>query len=573
MKKSLTLVFATAFLATGALTAFALRKGENIQFAGNGYQKSAFALDVSTRGSSDPDVKYSADVYGVKTERTTKVSTTFKRGALSNEKVVVDSHDYVIWQNDSDAPIRGISELTFGIENFKVSNFELFMYFSYNHLNLTDILDGKYSDLSTYYAMGGFSYSDESVTFTVNQPQARYFLALIMNQTSSSKNITGGSIKTPCDDEPEEVADVGEYVMPDSQKAPLPADFPLLPNGSYFYQGNGPMASFFAVQRLTYLETLTQAFDTNGYQSVGAMGGGYIYQKETETEGKYKTIVFVPSSSGVGSGDLYFFQYMYYGLQDYMGSDGSWPTDKIAQDITDEDVLAAFVAPDFSETSITPSYSFMNAMPGRDAILISGISTGSESEEAYVVLKAYVASLISSTKFLKLSEYSSGFDDQGHLKNDSTSAYYSVSLYSYNLKASVSISLSVSRESTSDEWKSDSVVIMISVNETVNLAGLNSNLATVFGEETFPAFSVAFSHCTKVDERSESNQTYVVYMMTGVTLSSFDGYFDTLEGEGFQLTSYGDTRDANKIEGNVVHSVSVRASGSLVQVYFNESIL
>lgn len=532
MKKRLTLIFSSAFLTIGMLTAFTVYNSGSAQFDGNGQQGSKFSIAVNSSSHllEDPDIKYNANVYGAMSGNTTKINTTIKKGTLSDEKVVISGHNYVTWQNDEDSPIRGISSIRFDVESFDQANLEFFFYFSYNHLNLADIFAGKYSDLVTMYPTGGSSADLSGVTYTVNQLQARYFLAVIMNVKEENQNICGGSVRTPCDPEgePEVVPEVGEYVVPAEHKELLPNDFPEITNGSYYYQVMMSMPGFYMLQDQTYMESISTALVNEEYAMVGTMMGAVVFQKATETEGKYKTILLSFLDSEF-HGDILLFQLVYYGIRDYMGSDGSWPVEKINQIITESDISDAFVEPVFA--TITPFYNFM-AMDPMNAITIDGVGgTAANLEEAYSTFKAYGSTLASSGKFIKTTnEYTSGFDKDGHITAEATQVNYSVSLLSYNLKYNVSIMLYAQKISDS-QWNINSSTIVIEQLTASDLSSINNDVVSVFGEDIFPVLEVTFTYCSKGGSYSSNEQ----YYMTGATISSFDNYFAALEEKGFDV--------------------------------------
>lgn len=534
MKKRLTLILSSAFLTIGMLTAFTVYNSGSAQFDGNGQQGSKFSIAVNSSSHllEDPDIKYNANVYGAMSGNTTKINTTIKKGTLSDEKVVISAHNYVTWQNDEDSPIRGISSIRFDVESINPTNLEFFFYFSYNHLNLADIFDGKYSDLVTIYPMGGSSADLNSITFTVNQLQARYFLAVILNVKEENQNICGGSVRTPCDPEgePEVVPEVGEYIVPAEHKELLPNDFPEITNGSYYYYYEAVMSMpvFYMLQDQAYLGNISVALDNKGYDMVGTMMGALVFQKATETEGKYKTILLSFLDSEF-HGDAVIFQLVYYGIRDYMGSDGTWPVEKINQVITESDISDAFVAPVF--TTITPFYSFME-MDSRGAITIDGVEgTAANLEEVYSTFKAFYSTLVSSGKFIETtSEYSDGFDEEGHIMAEATQVSYSGGLLSYNLKYSVSIMLYAEKTSDS-QWKMNSLTILIEQLTVSDLGSINNNVVSVFGEDIFPILEVTFTNCTKAIFGSNIEN----YYMTGATISSFDNYYAALEEKGFSV--------------------------------------
>ena len=567
MKKRLTLIFSSAFLTIGMLTALTVYNSGSAQFDGNGQQGSKFSIAVNSSSHllEDPDIKYNANVYGAMSGNTTKINTTFKKGSLSDEKVVISAHNYVTWQNDEDSPIRGISSIKFDFESFNPSNLQFFFYFSYNHLNLADIFNGKYSDLVSIYPMGGSSADLNSITYTVNQLQARYFLAVIMNVKEENLNICGGSVRTPCDPEgePEVVPEVGEYVVPAEHKELLPDDFPEITNGSYYYEVMMSMPVFYMLQDQSNLGNISTALSNKEYIAVGTMMGAFVFQKATETEGKYKTILLSLNDSEF-HGDVLLFQLAYYGIRDYMGSDGSWPVEKINQIITESDISDAFVAPVF--TTITPFYNFM-AMDPMNAITIDGVEgTAANLEEAYSTFKAYGSTLASSGKFIKTTnEYTSGFDNDGHITAEATEVSYSGSLLSYNLKYSVSIMIYAEKTNDS-QWKINSLTIAIEQLTTSDLSSINNNIVSVFGEDIFPVLEVTFTNCSKAASYSSSEQ----YFMTGATISSFDNYFAALEEKGFDVyEAYeGQAKYASKQIDGKYYSFNVTSRGQYIEMFY-----
>ena len=70
--------------------------------------------------ASDPDIHAVVDI----NDGSSQINTTIKRASISEGKIVIDVSDYIIWSNDLDSPIRGISSLSINIETESYPFFE-----------------------------------------------------------------------------------------------------------------------------------------------------------------------------------------------------------------------------------------------------------------------------------------------------------------------------------------------------------------------------------------------------------------------------------------------------------------
>ena len=186
---------------------------------------------VATNGT---DIKKAASV----NDKSITVNTTFYDASLDETGIDLKANDYVVWSNDEDSPIRGISDLSiytdlasYGVYRDYV---EVVCYTSYNHLDFIDIQLGKYDDLNT---LGMFSFypaplGGGNVKYSVDNDNARYFLMVIM--TKMDLHITDVKVYTECGDEPSGSEDIGVYNSYTGYELEnLPANFPFIGNGSY----------------------------------------------------------------------------------------------------------------------------------------------------------------------------------------------------------------------------------------------------------------------------------------------------------------------------------------------------
>ena len=184
--------------------------------------------------SNGVDVKKEAVV----NDKGVAVNTTFFDASFDESGISVEANHYVVWSNDLDSPIRGISSLSLytdaGSYSIYDSNVEVVCYSSYNHLDFMDIQFGGYQDLLT---QGMFSFypvplDGGNVRYDVNNPDARYFLMVIL--TKMDIHISDVKVYTPCGDEPSDAGVVGEYsAYTSDEQDELPLGFPFVGNGSY----------------------------------------------------------------------------------------------------------------------------------------------------------------------------------------------------------------------------------------------------------------------------------------------------------------------------------------------------
>ena len=184
-------------------------------------------------GDNGTDVEKEATV----NDKDVTVKTTFYDSTLDETGVLVKANRYVVWSNDADSPIRGISSLVLttdaGSYSIYNDNVEVVCYSSYHHLDFMDIQFGGYDDLLTQgmFSFYPVSLGGDSVRYDIGNDNARYFLMVIL--TKMDIHITDVKVYAPCGWPSGSEAE-GEYdSYTSTEQENLPSGFPFVGNGSY----------------------------------------------------------------------------------------------------------------------------------------------------------------------------------------------------------------------------------------------------------------------------------------------------------------------------------------------------
>ena len=266
------------------------------------------------------------------------VNTTIKGALLENNEVVITSNKYAIWTNDEDSPIRGINELSFVCNRKLDDNYLPQFYGSYNPLNLSDIMNGRYQDLH-FVKFSSFSSGDNDYRFH-NLPltDCRYFLAVIP-AGYRELTIRDFLISTPCGDEVHrDDESVGYFAKdyPQAVKDYFP-DLSFVNNGSYTYEtydGDGTCLTY--LQPIdTYNNILIQGLIDHGFTMTYSESeyNNYYYQKEIDDSGIYTTYT-IGNKREYGD-DLVAFD-VYKNFHPLLEPSSIWPSDKINLFFEDE---------------------------------------------------------------------------------------------------------------------------------------------------------------------------------------------------------------------------------------------
>ncbi|MCR5184478.1 MAG: hypothetical protein K6C32_00135 [Bacilli bacterium] len=174
-------------------------------------------------------------------------------------KIVGVENNYVIPHNrfayfTNVDPLRRIDEVTcsFSFSSANENTVYAGLYFSYNPLNLTDIQNGKYSDL-TYICTGNSNNNALNVSLSSNEfpsmLNARYVLGIAYTK-DVDVTLTSISFSTPCDTEPDEIKEVGEFANFRSHELTSlntllnNEEIPFMGNGSYFMENNNIIGTY-----------------------------------------------------------------------------------------------------------------------------------------------------------------------------------------------------------------------------------------------------------------------------------------------------------------------------------------
>ena len=289
--------------------------------------------------SNGTDIEKAASV----NDKAITVNTTFYDASLDETGIDLKANNYVVWSNDDDSPIRGISDLaiytdlTYGVYSDKV---EAVCYTSYNHLDFIDIQLGKYDDLKT---LGMFSFyptplgGGGNVKYSVDNDNARYFLMVIMSRIDL--HITDVKVYTNCNEPPSGSEDIGEYdSYTQYEQNNLPPDFPFIGNGSYEASiSPGSETNFYISGLKGFIDDFRYRLVEYGFTLVDIAGDEvktYTYQKEnpnpaSEDEAYFKLV----RTEGTTYDDFVFDERITYYIDPtyWLGpTKSNWPTEHIA---------------------------------------------------------------------------------------------------------------------------------------------------------------------------------------------------------------------------------------------------
>ena len=332
MKKKITCLIAALFgFAVTAISLFTNEVGLNpVPVYGSDF----VAADNVT------DIKKAASV----NDKSITVNTTFYDADLDEIGIDLKANNYVVWSNDIDSPIRGISDLaiytdlgTYGVYRDYV---EVVCYTSYNHLDFIDVQLGKYDDLNT---LGMFSFyptplgGGGNVKYSVDNDNARYFLMVIM--TKMDLHISDVKVYTKCGDEPSGSEDIGEYNSYTSYELEnLPENFPFIGNGSYESSISPGSESTFYISGLKGLiDDFRYRLVEYGFTLVDISGDAvktYTYEKDNpDKTGADDAYFKLTRTEGIVYDDFVFNESITYSFVPtyWLGPKKSnWPTEHIA---------------------------------------------------------------------------------------------------------------------------------------------------------------------------------------------------------------------------------------------------
>lgn len=295
----------------------------NNQVENNIGELNSFKAQVKENGDISQQVMLKSGKY--------HVNTTIKGATLENDGIHIAANSYAVWTNDEDSPIRGINsiEINFNrrLENLFVPQF----YGSYNPLNLQDILDGYYHDL-TFSNFTTYSLSEEYLykfQSGLNLGDSRYFLAVIP-AGSSELVIENFTISTPCGEEiTRDDTSIGTFPSeyPTEVKESMP-ELSNFGNGSYTYTDLYSEIELITVQSLSIYNSIISDLENDDFSFVGTINESDYYQKQsTGNPDLYITYEF--SFIRAFGGDLIAFCIHSPLLEPSLAPSLGWPEDKI----------------------------------------------------------------------------------------------------------------------------------------------------------------------------------------------------------------------------------------------------
>ena len=332
MKKKITCLFAALFtFAFTAIPLFISAVGLN--------SAPAYGSDFVEVGNGT-DIKKAASV----NDKSITVNATFYDADLDEIGINLKANNYVVWSNDIDSPIRGISDLSIytdlGSYGVYSDNVKVVCYTSYNHLDFIDIQLGKYNDLNT---LGMFSFyptplGGGNVKYSVDNVTARYFLMVIM--TKIDLHITDVKVYSQCGDEPSGSEDIGEYNSYTSYELEnLPENFPFIGNGSYESSiSSGSESTFYISGLKGLIDDFRYRLVEYGFTLVDISGDAvktYTYEKDNpDKTGDDDAYFKLTRTEGIVYDDFVFNESITYSFVPtyWLGPEekSNWPTEHIA---------------------------------------------------------------------------------------------------------------------------------------------------------------------------------------------------------------------------------------------------
>ncbi len=460
-----------------------------------------------------------------------------------NPGVFLNSEKYAFITNEADEPIRGISRLDFSVSltGYSSQHFLSAIYYSYNPINMSDVLAGKYQDLKTYigvnYCYGNQSYWDPGST------AARYFLVVLANPGDPIK-LDNMTVTTPCDKEPTEVP-VGTY--PDSFNIEdIPSAVPTLGNGSFALDMNAPETGTEVSVGITALQAAGGRDDyynkltTNGYSKTGELSMYTAYQKHSHDDLYYTVLDFGESYNFDGYTN---FNFVYIGEFKAFVQSSSWPKSSLDSVFSSESFKDLLVDPEMPEGL----YVFSSE---------EGLGYVSLSYPENIELETYQAALT------KMRAYGDYFISEGYEDYNSSSApdspsdpyrinlRYSKTLISPDLTHTVDLYFYYNKvlDSSTLEVTGEEFYCSFSFYEAEATAFPSAELAAIFGANMIPDMNAPGA--TFVKQRSTiynpAIEHQLVYFSKTLTSEDVATYFASLGEEwsaiyeGAYIKLYGD---------------------------------
>lgn len=573
-KKKLILLLGTVLgLSTSALIAVAsfsrggLFEKEVAKDDGN------FSLDMGTikQSATETDVYTAAMLSNMKNTVNIKISGV----SQVNEQIVAEKENYFFISNLEDSPIRGISQLQLYGQALNTSSASIYVnaYFSYNPLNINDILDGKYQDLvvktlvNNVYsdAMSAF-YNPISVNGSLN---ARYFL-LAIGTIGDDVSLMGLMVNTPCEDEPVEVP-VGEYPHSYGEEidAILPDDFPFIGNGSFVYQfmsAYGMGYDIWGLQRSGkhdefYYDTLV----SNGYQLVTQLQGYDCYQKFHHDD-LYTTVLDIG----------YRYQFDGYEIMDIivlgdltnLVAKAEWPATEIDTFFSATTFTDIISSPSFPSGTTYSTVSQSTAIGSQFNVIINAhdfeISTLQEIVSTFNDVKNSIALV----GYVETNYY-----NYGSLTPDEDGSIYRYIAYSFispDLQYQIDATFGYLKDgSTGEEQK----MIEFAFTKYVMTTFPADELIELFGEDYFPAIPGSILYRIPVNGTDVVPEDFTVkksthYITGGFTDEIISDYFAELVKDGWVI----DGQTAIKILSNDPLPYAIRIRIRSYATYFHEII-
>ena len=552
MKRKNLLIFgASIFTSAIAIGLGLLARQPSIFEDNNRSDQGTFVLSGSsiTRSSTDPDQHQAIMLDSGKNS----VNVTIKRASVSDNLINVEQGDYITISNDLDSPIRGITSFSIRSSAFvsgDISNtVQAYFYLSYNQITLENVFAGKYHDLVFVRPNSMSSDAQGNLSFGFGGGDSRYFLAVICGKQNFS--ISEMTIHTPCAAEPtREDESVGTYSSYKTEEAALlPESFPFVGNGSYQSNIYGGMIQFHNLQQNTFVSSFYSSLTTNGYQMANVVEGTFVFQKETsEDSGQYYTILLQDPTTAETYGDLVYIMTAYYGVQDWMGSDGSFPLDDLKAKFSSETFVAHLSSPSLTGDSL--SYMLVDASQNyvtQWAVIISGFSTEPETLANYGnEFEAYLNTYVTQYSYIiAQSKTYPSYDE-----NYPNSYSYSGKAFSPDYSHCINLMFSYNEEQSSITGQ-----MLYLEYARYNDSTLGALIDSLFGAGAIPSITTSSAYYV-VDYATESGSSkYFECYAINITDTEAFNYRTVLLNNGFTTNSLGETQ-FSVTKGNLYVSMS-----------------
>lgn len=465
----------------------------------------------------------------------------------------VNGDNYYVISNEAgeDNAIRGIRSISYTWTHSSIitesENVGYAVYYSYNHLTVEDIFSGKYTDMKRFFdqrSVIGQSVELSTEYLSIDGAACRYFL-IIIESPSVAITLDDFSVDAYCSTEPSP-KEIGEWTSyPEGMIDELGGitSFPFVGNGSWLFNSYGGQAElmFFQNKSSYGIAWFDNVFVNNEFENVGYIPAAQATYWQKPSSGDLYYTYMVHSSE---HHQFIMVDIRYVGEAQSMKSMSNWPSDKIAEALTNSTFKSQIYDPE-----LVGDVTFMTQAEGSDYKHTISIAGMTDNDEGHLTtnkskLKAYINKFVDDYGFEKQYEYDYSTRYQALAITSDLNYYVSV-MYMYDSSSPMAIF-------TFDEYHYGSFPT----------EAINSKF-----DSKFPTFaSSEGSFCLITTSANNYN-----VQAKGITRAEISAYLSTLSGLGFEVYDNDATLNTTSSSGLPIRyqlQISESNKGSYVLRYY-----